>query len=99
MSQLLPYLIAGLSLALAYLSFAMILANWGCLMLDVSNMLGFPKKSASATFMAGPIIGVIALLIYPFDDLSSFWWAPFMLDVVSIYLIPQYIGIIFMKND
>ncbi len=39
----------------------------------------------------GQITGVLALLLYPYADLSAYWWAPIILDVKSILSIPTLI--------
>jgi len=94
-AQLFQYFIATIAIVLALLSSSCLLCNW---VVIVSWIFGVKHISPSPIVGFGPILGAIALIIFPFYDLKMYWWIPFAVDILSVYMMPKVIGLFFLKK-
>lgn len=88
-------ILALIAIILAFITFGALYCNWLYLFLWMLK-----KKSHSPVIFLAQITGVIALLIYPYQDLTSYWWVPIALDIPSFFLIPSLIrAIVDIRNS
>ena len=94
--QLFQYFITTIAIVLALLFSSCLLCNW---MVILSWIFVKKHRSPSPIVGLGPVLGSIALIIFPFYDLKMYWWIPFAVDVLSVYMMPEVIRLFFLEKQ